>query len=376
MAGINPATGLFDPYYYGNVAPANENLYTTTSRNGTFTNALTYYNIETPGGTWSAAPSTGTSGASGSDTKAAAPVDPYAAYLEAIRKEQADLLNRQRTSAFDTMQSILAGFGIDPSGSGLSATIKNWIWQDKPIEWVKVELRKTAEYNQRFPGMADLIKRGQFMDEATYIAQERAYRAVLNGWGLPPGFYDDPTDFGRFIANGVSVKELDDRVRSAKTFLDSANPAYKTALQELYGVGEGGMLAYVLDGDRAQSILTRQFKEAALMGSAESKGRFDLTADQAAKYAGTLGQQYDVIGVDQVNSLEQTMAQLGQMADQDERLSAIDQTAYSRTDALDAGLMNDTGKQMASQKRAERERNRFRGTTAVTTGTLARGGRI
>jgi hypothetical protein len=304
------------------------------------------------------------------------PVDPYASYLDAMRKEQAAVLERQRTSAFDAMQSILAGFGIDPSGTGLAATIKNWVWQDKPAEWIRVELRKTAEYNKRFPGMAELIKRGQFMDEATYIAQERAYRSVLSGWNLPAGFYDDPSDFGKFIANGVSAKELDDRVRSAKTFLDSANPAYKSALQELYGVSEGGMLAYVLDGDRAQSVITRQMKEAATLGAAESKGRFDLTADQAAKYAGTLGQQYDVMGVDQVNSLEQTMAQLGQMADQDERLSAIDQTDYNRSDALDAGLMNDTGKQLASQKRAERERNRFRGTTAVTTGTLARGGRV
>ena len=119
-----------------------------------------------------------------------------------------------------------------------------------------------------------------------------------------------------------------------------------------------------------------KFKQAALAGSAESKGNFDLTFDQAAKYAGTLGQQYDVMGQDQINSLEKTMSELGQIADQDARLSSIDKEAYSRTDTLDAGLLNDGGKQLASQRRADRERNRFRGTTAVTTGTLSRGGRV
>lgn len=321
-----------------------------------------------PGATMGAgAPAAGSGGGGGGGG-----TDPYAAYLDALNKQrEADLL-RQRTSAFETMQAILAGFGIDPDGSGLSATIRNWVFQDKPTEWIKVELRKTAAYNQRFPGMAELIKRGQFMSESEYIAQERAYRNVLTGWNLPSGFYDDPTDFGKFIANGVSVKEVDDRVRSAKTFLDSANPAYKQALQELYGVSEGGMLAYVLDADRAQSVIAKQMKQVALSGAAESKGRFDLSADEVAKYAGTLGEGYNSIGQDQINALEKSFSELGQQADQDARLSSIDQEIYNRKDALDAGLLNDTVKQTASQKRAERERNRFRGTSAVVSGTLSR----
>ena len=49
--------------------------------------------------------------------------DPYAAYLDAMRKEQAAALERQRSSAFDVMQSILSDFGIDMDGSGLAATI-------------------------------------------------------------------------------------------------------------------------------------------------------------------------------------------------------------------------------------------------------------
>jgi hypothetical protein len=305
-------------------------------------------------------------------TTATQPVDPYKAYQDALAAERAAELERNRTSAYDTMNAILAGFGIDTTGGGLASTIKNWIWDDKPTEWIKVELRKTAEYNKRFPGMADLIKRGQFMDEATYIAQERSYRAVLNGWGLPTGFYDDPSDFGRFIANGVSAKEVDDRVRSAKTFLDSSNPAYKQALTALYGVGEGSMLAYVLDGDRAQSIIQKQMKEAALSGSASSKGDFDLSADQTARYAETLGQNYDAIGADQIGALEKSMSELGRYADQNERFAAIDNEAFNRTDVLDAGLLNDTKKQLASERRGQREKARFSGTTAITKGSLSR----
>lgn len=285
-----------------------------------------------------------------------------------------DMMQRSRQSAFDYMKSVLADYGIDPDGTGLSAKIKDWIWQDKPVEWVKVELRKTDAYNKRFPGMAELIKRGQFMDEATYIAQEREYRNVLSGWGLPKGFYDDPTDFGKFIGGGVSVKEVDDRVRSAKTFLDNQNPAYRQALTELYGVREGEMLAYVLDSERAQSVIARQMKQAALSGAAESKGRFDLSAEESARYAGSLGQQYDTIGQDQIGALEESFAKLGEQADQDARLAYIDKEQYSRTDALDAALLSDSSKTLASQRRAAREQSRFSGSSSTNAATFARRG--
>lgn len=279
---------------------------------------------------------------------------------------------QRRASAFDEMYGTFRDLGIDVDGSGLAAQLRSWVYADKSAASIMLELRKTKAYNDRFTGMADLIKRGQAISEAEYIAQERAYGNVMRQWGLPTGFYDDPTDFGRHIANGVSVKELDDRIRSAKTFLDrDADPYYKSALQAM-GIDTGSMLAYVLDGDRAQAVIARQFKEAAFKGAAD-KNNFDLTTEDASLYGATLGQQYDTIGVDQLASLEKTLSEAGLVADNQDRLAAIDgDTAYARKDILDAQMLNDNNKLLASQRRAEREKARFGGSSAFGPGSLTR----
>jgi hypothetical protein len=283
----------------------------------------------------------------------------------------ADALNRQRESAYSTLYSMFKEWGIDMDGSGLAAQVKSWVFSDKSNDEIIMEFRKSDAYNKRFTGMADLIKRGQFMSEAEYIAQERAYRNVMVSWDLPKNFYDSYDDYGRFIANGVSVKELDDRIASAKTFLDSTDPNYRDALKNLYGVSDGGMLAYVLDGDKAQAVLQQQFKAATFSGSA-SQYDFNLTKDQAEMYGATLGDQFNRIGADQVNALKGQMASLDQVADNQESLSFIDNEAYTRTDTLDAEILSDSSKRAASERRALREKARFSGSSATNAGTLSR----
>ena len=111
--------------------------------------------------------------------------------------------------------------------------MRQWAEEDKSPDWIKINLRDTSQYKARFPAMQQLIQRGQAIDEMTYIAQERAYRAVLSANELPTGFYDSPDDYAKFIANDVSAKELEDRVLSAKTFLDAnTDPAYRNALTQ------------------------------------------------------------------------------------------------------------------------------------------------
>jgi hypothetical protein len=51
MAGINPATGRFDPYYYAPASNPSILPQTVQQPNGTMWN--TYYNIPSPGGSWS-----------------------------------------------------------------------------------------------------------------------------------------------------------------------------------------------------------------------------------------------------------------------------------------------------------------------------------
>jgi hypothetical protein len=292
---------------------------------------------------------------------------------DALARERAAQLQRQRDNVFDAVSAVLAQYGIDSDGNGLSALVRQWAQEDKSADWIKINLRDTTQYKARFPAMQELIKRGQAIDEMTYIAQEKAYRAVLSANELPTGFYDGPDDYARFIANDVSVKELQDRVTSAKTFLDTnTDSAYRTALSEYYGISDGQMLAWVLDGDRAQASINRTIKAAALGGAATIAG-FDIDQSQAERFGATLGSDYDTFGVDQRNALQKSLNQLGQQASNDERLASIDQDqSFSTTDILEAGLLSDTGKQLASQQRNRREANRFGGRSAITQGSLTR----
>lgn len=286
-----------------------------------------------------------------------------------------DPWNSTRQSAFDRISGAFSRWGIDMNGSGLSAQLRQWILDDRSDEGIITEFRNSSAYAARFTGMADLVKKGQAISEAEYIAQERAYRGVMQQWGIPSGFYDDPTDYGRFIANGVSVKELDDRIKDAKTFMDANAPAeYKQALS-MYGITDGGMLAYVLDGDKAQSLITQQVKAAAFKGASDMNG-FGLDKAGAEKYGSTLGANFDSFGVDQRMQLDSTLSGLGDIAKNQEKLAQIDREQFTRSDTLDAELLSDSSKKAASQKRALRETARFNGAAGVNSGSLSRQGSV
>lgn len=302
--------------------------------------------------------------------------DPRIAELERqMRDLQAKLdaeARARRNNVFDSVTTVLKSYGIDLDGTGLSALVRQWAQDDKSADWIRINLRDQQAYKDRFPAMAELIKRGQFMDEAAYIEQERQYRQVLTSFDLPTGFYDQADDYTKFILNQVSVKELSDRITGAKTFLDeNTDSAYKQALQSFYGVSEGGMLAYVLDGDRAQPLIEKQIKAAAFAGAADTAGFGELTATQAERYGATLGDQYDAFGADARMQLEGRLGQIGAQAANDERLAFIDRQQFDRTDLIDAYVMNDQEKRLASESRGKREQARFGGSTAFRQGSLS-----
>jgi len=282
----------------------------------------------------------------------------------------AEALQRSRNSAFDEMTSALRGYGIDVDGTGLSAQIRGWAQEDKSPAWIQIELRNTQAYKTRFPGMTALIARGQAISEAEYISQERAYRGVLQSYGVPTEFFDGPEDFGKLISGGVSVKELDDRVQTAETFVNG-RPEISKAMQDFYGVDKGNLIAYVLDADRGQALLEKQSKAALAAGSAAQYG-FTVDRSLAEQLGGTLGDQYNRIGADQVQAQQEQFQKLGQLADEQTRLASIDQTEFVRESTLSSELLGDTAGQLASQARRQREQARFTGSGAARTGTLSR----
>lgn len=162
------------------------------------------------------------------------------------------------------------------------------------IDLIGDALRDTDEFKKRFPANAARVKAG--LPELTvseYVGLERGYSNVMRGSGLPSGFYDDSTDFEKFIAGDVSVAEVQTRVNDGFKAVSEANPEVVKQMKELYGMDEGGLAAYFLDPTRATPLLVKQARSAQIAAEAARQAGIQLTSTEAEKLTaeGITGQQ-------------------------------------------------------------------------------------
>ncbi|MEV4228130.1 hypothetical protein AB0J81_13720 [Streptomyces bobili] len=192
--------------------------------------------------------------------------------------------------AFLALQSLFTSYGL----GSLAGKIFEFIKAGYGADTIGLLLQDTAEYKQRFAGNAARVKAGMpVLNPADYLATESAYRQILSSAGLPKGFYDNPADFTRWIADDVSPTEIKTRVDLATAATSQANPEYKNALFSMYGINEGDLTAYFLDRKRAEPILKKQAAAGAIGAAALRRGfgtnlldmegyaTLGITADQA-----------------------------------------------------------------------------------------------
>jgi hypothetical protein len=101
--------------------------------------------------------------------------------------------------------------------------------------------------------------------------------------------------FEKFIAGDVSPVELEDRIQTAQNRVTNAPKQVRDALNQFYGaeLGNGDILAYVLDPEKALSQIKRKVTAAEIGGGAamaglgvgreraEELGMFGVTSEQA-----------------------------------------------------------------------------------------------
>lgn len=101
----------------------------------------------------------------------------------------------------------------------------------------------------------------RLLTPAEYVKTEAAYREIMSEADMPPGFYDQPEDFTKFIAElGTSVSEITERVNIAKQALQNADNNIKQALKDYYGLTENDMVAYLLDPEKAFEVVNSRFR--------------------------------------------------------------------------------------------------------------------
>lgn len=196
-----------------------------------------------------------------------------------LAKEKRDA---ERKDARIAMQATLDEYGLGSLGGWAWDQIQASVSQNE----IMVELRKRDEYKARFPGLAALSAKGRAMSEQQYIEYERNAVSMMRTAGLPPGFYDEPSDFGKFIANEVSLNELNQRLSDASDAANQAPPEVRAQLKDLFGVQDGELTAFFLDPDRALPVIKKRYDAAKLSGAAVRTGFGALDAAQAEKLAG------------------------------------------------------------------------------------------
>lgn len=197
------------------------------------------------------------------------------------------------------------------SGVGLPS-LSNWAWQKyltgDSVDQIMLEVRGTPEYKARFPAMEELSKRGQAISEASYINYETGVTSLLQQYGIPKGMYDTPEGISKMLLNNVSPEEARSRIQDAAAAAYTAPQEVRTAMKDLYGVDQGGLVGYYLDSQKALPVLERQFAAAQIAGAgiaqgvgvdktqAEKLAAQGVTYSQAVQGLGAVGQEQGLTG--------------------------------------------------------------------------------
>jgi hypothetical protein len=288
-------------------------------------------------------------------------------------KAEADAAARAgRQSAYDLLFQQFDAYGLGALVSPLKGLIESGI---SPAEFT-IKLRETDAYKQRFAANAQRINKGlRAISEAEYIGLEDQYQDVMRRYGLPDTYYSRgemgrQEGFEKFIGGDVSPVELEDRVQTAQRRVLNAAPQVRDALTQFYGaeIGNGDILAYVLDPEKAIENIKRKVTAAEIgagamqaglatgVARAEELQRFGVTGEQART------------GYQAIGGFLPRASQLGDIyAKQGEgpfTQTTAEQEVFGTTGAVEA--------QRKRRKLAELETAQFSGTSGAAQGALAR----
>ena len=213
-------------------------------------------------------------------------------YENAVRAAQE---SQRRQNAIATLRGLMTEFGLN----SLMAKIEQYVVDGYDADAVMVLIRTTPEYNQRFPAMAALSRKGRAISEAAYIEYEKTASGLERQYGLPAGMLMG--NVTELLEKEVSSAELNDRVLLAASSAYQMPTEFRTQFQEYYGIDSGGLTAYFLDPDIATPLLQRQYG-ASMIGAEAARQNVGVQVG--------LAEELQSLGVSQ----EQARAGFGEVA--------------------------------------------------------------
>lgn len=305
-------------------------------------------------------------GTKASDAAAAAAKEKLLAEQEAARI--AEEKRRQGQSAYDLLFEQFSRYGM----SSLVEPLKQFIQDGISSSEFTLRLRDTDAYKKRFAANASRIAKGlSALNEAEYIGLEDQYQNIMRQYGLPASYYTRgdlgrQEGFEKFLANDVSAAELEDRVLTAQSRVLNANPEVLASLKQFYpGIGEGDILAYALDPEKALTDIKRKVTAAEIGGSAMQAG-LGIT--------GTRAEELGAAGITKQQA-QQGFQTVAEVAPRGGQLAAIyGESPYTQQTAEQEifGLAGSTEAAKQRKKLVGLERAAFSGQTGAAQGALGR----
>lgn len=258
-------------------------------------------------------------------------------------------------SASDIVLQALAAVNL----TSLAPIINGYIQQNLSPDQQLLQLRQTPEYKTRFAGNDMRLQKGlPALSEGQYLSKEDSLREQFRLAGFPPGFYDQPTDFAKAIGSDLGAQELSNRLTAAKAVvMDGANTGVLQYAKENFGLGDGDLLAYFVDPDRAAPVLTK-LAQASQVGAAAARTGF-----------GAIGGDYARRLVDQGVSESQAQSGFGQAAGLLGLTGSTgDSSGLTRDDLTSAVLDNNAASQKLVAQKQDERKAAFQGGGGYATG--------
>lgn len=274
-----------------------------------------------------------------------------------------------RKSAYDLLYQQFQDYGL----GALVAPLKSLIEENVSPSEFTLRLRETDAYKKRFGANAQRIQKGlRALSEAEYIGLEDQYQDVMRRYGLPESYYTRgdmgrQEGFEKFIGGDVSPVELEDRVQTAQRRVLNAPKEIKDALTQFYGaeVGNGDILAYVLDPGKAIENIKRKVTAAEIGGGAMRAG---------LNVSRTRAEELEMAGVTK-EAAQQGFGTIASGLERGRQLSEIyQQPDYTQAVAEAEVFALPNAEQARRQRRkiGQLETAAFGGTTGMTGGALGR----
>jgi hypothetical protein len=262
-------------------------------------------------------------------------------------------------SAYDIMAAMLNQYNLGSLADTLKGIISGGITDQAEIQ---VTLQSTSEWKRRFHGNELLKAAGvPVLSVAEYLSTERSYAQVMKNYGLPVGFYDDPDDFAKFIGTNVSPNELQQRAQMYADVARREDPAVTDQLRSM-GMGEGDILAYMMDPNRALPLIQQKY-QTTLLGAASRRSGL-VTDNSYLSHLADLGinEQQASQGFGQIAGELPRAQQLGDIYNDQITQSDLQAEAFDGD-----GSVTTKKKRLASQERAS-----FTGSAGVGQTSLRR----